>query len=258
MILMGKIVRNRGAQLGHEHRETAVADDGNHLTARIGELTGDSEDSRPVAIEASMPVPVRRLTFTKLDHSCGKMGVGAAIQRQNGVIREEIAEHAHHHLGAQRRLGKPMPLDPAGRFQSATLLRFVEERAIGLSLDQRQQPLQGAFDVAGQPDLYGITQAEPVRLEVDLNAACLTWRRIIFFPVHGRAENEHCIACLHCPRRRRGSEIADAAGRQRRVVRQHGLAEQRFCDGSIEQHPPIWSLPRGAPSAPCPARMATR
>ena len=69
-----------------------------------------------------------------------------------------------------------MPLDPAGHSSRPALLRFVEERAIGLSLDQRQQPLQGAFDVAGQPDLYGITQAEPVRLEVDLDAACLTWR----------------------------------------------------------------------------------
>ena len=62
-----------------------------------------------------------------------------------GVIREEIAEHAHHHLGAQRRAGNRGHLIQQAIPVRHALLRFVEERAIGLSLDQRQQPLQRVF-----------------------------------------------------------------------------------------------------------------
>ena len=41
--------------------------------------------------------------------------------------------------------------------------------------------------------------------------------------------------CLHRPGRRRGAEVADAAGGERRVVGKHGLAQQRFRDRRAER-----------------------
>ena len=39
--LIGKVVAARRAELGHEHGEPAVADEGDALAARMGDLVGD-------------------------------------------------------------------------------------------------------------------------------------------------------------------------------------------------------------------------
>jgi hypothetical protein len=65
------------------------------------------------------------------------------------------------------------------------LLRFAEKGAIGFSLQQRQQTLKRPSDIANHPHLDGITQAEPVRPQIDLDAAGLSRHWITPFELGG-------------------------------------------------------------------------
>src|ERR1700733_9474029 len=104
-------------------------------------------------------------------------------------------------------------------------LRLSEKATIRLALKHRNQRRERRLGVPDKPDLDWIAQSDPVRLHVDLHAARLAWLRVIFEPRHGRADDEYGIAVFHRPRRRRRSEMANAARRERRMVCQHRLAE---------------------------------
>ena len=156
------------------------------------------------------------------------MRVGAAVERDDCVPRKRLAECSDRHLRANRRaLGADNPTDQRIPVTHARLCGR-EEAAILLVLQHRHQSGETRLDVADEPDLDGVAQADPLRVDVDLHAACLPRLRIVVDPGHGRAQDQDGVAFLHRLLRRQGAEMTDATRRVGTVVGKHRLAQQRL------------------------------
>src|SRR5271169_5124871 len=116
------------------------------------------------------------------------MRVGAAVERDDGIVGQQITECPDDHLRSQRRLGCGRDLVEQTVPVAHPLLCLLQKTAIGLSLQQRQQSLQRRLDVAGEADLDGIAKAQTLGFEIDLYAARLSGSWVIFLP-----------ARLYCP-----------------------------------------------------------
>src|ERR1700728_38150 len=105
--------------------------------------------------------------LSKLQHAGGKMGICAAVERDDGIIGERIAQGAQHHLRPERR---PLSLRNTGQQRipvAHVLLRLEEELAGLLLLQQRQQGSQRSAYIAYETDFHRIAQTDMRALEVD-------------------------------------------------------------------------------------------
>ena len=115
-----------------------------------------------------------------------------------------------------------------------SLLRFFQEFAIVLALEQRQQLVQHAPAIAHQADLHGITQADTARVEIDLYAARFARLRHELDIGERTAGDEHGVALFQRGLRGFRAEQADTAGGIGAVIGDRGLAEQRLDDGGAQ------------------------
>jgi hypothetical protein len=96
---------------------------------------------------------------------------GARVGGDDGRIGEPFAEFPSDHLGLHR----PVLSRPALFHQLPPLLGLalgaLEETAIRLSLQVRQEGAQGMRAVAHQANLDRIAQTDARRIEIDLNAS---------------------------------------------------------------------------------------
>ncbi len=139
------------------------------------------------------------------------------------------------------------------------LLRALEEAAIGLRPEERQQGREGGATVAHQADLHRVAKADAHGVELDLDRPRLSRLRQELDVRERRADHQEGIAPLHRLLRRPRAEQADAAGRVRAVVGHRGLAEQGLHDrrgeavgDRLELVPRVERAPPGQDGDPAP------
>ncbi len=112
-----------------------------------------------------------------------------------------------------------------------------------------QQQLQRRLGVAAQRDLDGKSQTNSRRIAIDLHAATAVVPRIELEVREARANHQQRVGVFHRLLGRRGTEQADATGRERRIVWHHRLAEQRLDDRRREAISESLELRAGAERA---------
>ena len=130
--LIGKLVLDGRGHLRHQHRKPAVADDRHHLPSRIRQLRRDCErqTGRHGREHAGCD---QLLTSPQRQETRGEVRVRAAIETDDRVGRERVADRADHALRPQRHalsrrdlIEQPVPLRDAR-------LAFAQERIVFLT-----------------------------------------------------------------------------------------------------------------------------
>ncbi len=94
----------------------------------------------------------------------------AAVAGDDGVVGQELVEVVRDHLRLHRLVRARAALLQQLVPLLHALLGLLQEAAILLALDQRQQRLQDALAVADQADVDRVAQADARRIDVDLDA----------------------------------------------------------------------------------------
>ena len=109
-------------------------------------------------------------------------------------------------------------------------LSMLEEGVIGLRMNQGEQRSQDVPTLPDQSDLGGIAESDARRIHIDLDGSGLARFRVELNVREAAAGDNERVAFLHDFLGRRRPEQADPPGRIGAVVRDDGLAEQRFGD----------------------------
>ena len=100
MILIGRALATAVRQLGHQHGEAAIADHRDGLAAGIGE-TGRNREGDARGYRGKHAGAGEALVRSKRKTTRGKVGIGAAVERDHRVVAEEITERPDHQMGTQ-------------------------------------------------------------------------------------------------------------------------------------------------------------
>ena len=76
------------------------------------------------------------------------------------------------------------------------MLRRLEEPAIQLALEQRQQRFQRVLTIADEPDVDRIAEPDALRIEIDLYRARLAWFRQVLDIRERGADHQQRVAGL--------------------------------------------------------------
>ena len=164
--------RNEFVHPVHLHR--AVANHGNHDAVRIGELGRDriryaGAHRREIARQRG------HHPAADFDVACVPVRRGARVRGQDAIIRQPWRQLPEDALRIERiGLVHGAPLEHLPPLRHA-FLDFISKRAIGLALKQRNQRTQRRSAVALQIDLHRIPDAQHLSIDVDLNAASLSF-----------------------------------------------------------------------------------
>ena len=163
------------------------------------------------------------------------VGAGTRIAGDDRPLRQTRRQFPHHTLRIDR-IGRRhrSALQNLPPFRDI-LLDVLPPRTIFLLLQHRQQRPQGLAGIADQPHFHRITQAEHLRLQVDLHAARLAFFRQEFRIGKAGADHQQRVAIAHQVPAWLGAKQADRAGHPGQVVGQHRLAQQCFCHAGAQR-----------------------
>jgi len=153
-----------------------------------------------------------------------------AVARDDRVVREPPAQLPGQDLRLHRRVAARAALIHELAPLRHALLRGLEEAPVAFRTEQGQERRQRPAAIAHEPDLDRIAQADPPRVQFDLDAARLPGLRQELDVREGGSDDQQRVALLQRLLRRARAEQADGARRERAVVGHRALAEQRLRD----------------------------
>jgi len=163
------------------------------------------------------------------------------------VVPETLAQFVRDHLRLHRHvlprgalLHQRHPLTP---------LRGLQPAAVGLAVEQWDQPPQHPDRIADEADLDRIAQSDPRRVEVYLHGARLTGLRVELDVGEAAADDQQGVAAFQRLLRRARAQQADATGAIGAVVGHAGLAQDRLGDRRAEDLGRFFQLLAGAEGA---------
>ena len=176
-----EVLLDGGEQLAHQHRQPAVAGHGDDLAAGLGDRRADRVRQRvghrPVPEGADDPPAAGGR-----DVAGGPDVAHAGVDGDDGVVGQLLVEHR----GDVLRVHRPVVLDALRVGVDDVLERLgvvaqhpVEEGAVGLLVEQRQQRAQGGADVALDAEVEHGAPSEVPRVAVDLHGVRLRQEPVV-------------------------------------------------------------------------------
>ena len=217
--LIGSSCSSGGQELGHQHREAAVADVGDDLPAGEGVLDADGvrqpgRHRGQVAGQVELPVAADR----PVPRGPGRDR--AAVAGQDGVVGGQLVQHGHQVLRRDRvALGvlQGVPCPPATWPSPPGTSRRWRRSARGVSSGSSAS--QAQLGVADHRHLGRHPHPGPDRVGLDLHDPHLARRGQVLGVGEVRADHEQRVAVLHQLLAGPGAEQPDPARGVRRVVR---------------------------------------